>query len=168
MRLIRFFLIAALLIGGSVWSADAQTLATRTTWSANVAADDRVVNVTSATGFTVGNYIWSDFEVMRITAISGTAISVVRGQMGTRAEAHDNADGVITGTGTGGASGQGHFWSRDPDTGQDCTRGEGQATHLPVINVREGWLWTCDNGVTADWTGTLKGARTVDSEPTSF
>ena len=167
----RFFLIAlALLFAGTV---EAQTLAVRTTLAANVAGDtpgpaDRVIQVTSNTGFTVGNFVWIDFEQMRITAINGTAISVVRGVNGTRTAAHDNTDGVITGTGAGGIDGSGHFHTRDPDTGGDCTRGSGEAAFLPWINVVSGWMWTCDNGITADWSGTLKSHQTVASEPTSF
>lgn len=134
---------------------------TRTTWAANVSETDTAVRVTSATGFTVGNFIWSDFEQMAIQAVSGTTITVRRGVNGTAAQAHDSGDSALT----GGAQ---YFHTNDPDLGQDCTRGVGQAAYSPWINVRSGWISVCDNGVTADWSQTRKFQQTPNSEPTSF
>lgn len=178
MKTIKIVLLGAALAAVNLWfptTAEAQCIAgnsvtctTRTTLTADVAATDRVINVTSNTDFTVGNYVWVDFELMGITAISGTQITVTRGQRGTRAEPHDNADAVFTGTGSGGSDGAGHFHVNDPAIGQDCTRGQGQATHLPWVNIRTGWIFTCDNGVTADWIATQKGPRTLNSEPSQF
>ena len=161
MRLTRVVLVLAALM--PLWSglAEAQTVASRTTFAANATADDNFITVTSNTGFTVGNQVWADFEQMTITSISGTRIGVRRGQNGTRAQAHDNTDGVITGASA-------HFHNDDPDTGADCTRGAGQAAYSPWINTRTGWIWVCDNNITADWSGTLKSHKTVDCEPTSF
>lgn len=142
---------------------------TRTTLSANVAADDRTVSVTSGTGFTVGNGIWVDFEQMLITAVSTTTITVNRGVNGTRAEAHDSGDNIFTGVDDGGPRGGGHFNTQDPAVGQDCTRGDGEATHMPWINIRTGWMWVCDNGTTTvDWVSTRKTPATLNSEPTTF
>lgn len=178
MRL-RFFLITAailLLCGGS---ASAQcitpayggtpTCMTRTTLSANAAVTDTVIQVTSATGFTVGNGLYVDFEQMRIVAISGTSITVARGQNGTRAEAHDNSDGVFTGVDNGGPRGGGHFNTQDPQFGQDCVRGQSEATHLPWINVRSGAIWTCDvDSATSEWEATRKPNITAGSELEQF
>ena len=171
----RVFLIASALSAGfALWphtliaqcsvqaGVSNPTCTTRTTLAANAAADDSVINVTSATGFTANNKIWVDFEQMHIISVTGTLIRVRRGDNGTRSEAHDNADAVFTGD-------PAHFQTSDPNFGQDCTRGTGQAAYLPWINVRTGWMWTCDNGLTTtDWRATQKGLRTLDSEPTTF
>lgn len=173
MKTLRFLLIAAgfLVLVPSTVAAQcigaAAVCITRTTLSADVSSTATVISVTSATGFTVGNGVWIDFELMDITSITGTSISVNRGQRGTRAMAHDNGDGVFTGVDAGGPLGAGHFNVSDPDFGQDCTRGAGQATHLPWINIRTGWMWTCDyNG--ADWTATVKSPLSLNSEPAAF
>lgn len=141
---------------------------TRTTLSANASESATTIQVASATGFSVGNKIWIDFEQLHIVAISGTTITVRRGDNGTAARAHDSGDAAWTGAATGGPTGAGHFNTRDPDFGEDCVRAQGQATHLPWINVRSGWMWSCDNGSTGDWTATVKPSLTVNSEPTSF
>lgn len=161
MKTLTTLLLAAALILAGAHGASAQVVATRTTLAANAAATDPTITVTSGTGFTVGNMVWVDFEQMRITAVNGAVITVTRGQNGTAAQAHDNTDGVITGAGD-------HFHTNPPDTGADCTRGSGQAAYSPWIDVRSGWIWVCDNNITADWSGTLKSHKTVDSEPTSF
>ena len=63
---------------------------TTTTISAAVGATDLIIPVTSATGFTAGNYLKLDNEFMVVTAVSGTNISVrARGDKGTGAVAHN-------------------------------------------------------------------------------
>jgi hypothetical protein len=52
------------------------------------------VSITSATGITAGNYIQVDSEIMDITAISGTTLTVTRGQLGTTAATHNNGETV--------------------------------------------------------------------------
>jgi len=55
--------------------------------------DDAVTefDVASAMGFTVGDFrILVDSEIMKVTGVSGTTLTVVRGQEGTPATAHDN------------------------------------------------------------------------------
>lgn len=74
-----------------------------TTLSAAVLVTDTVVNVTSATGITAPNYqignpltgvssgvtyLFIDQELMKVTGVSGTVISVVRGELGSIATAH--------------------------------------------------------------------------------
>lgn len=137
------------------------TCMVRTTLNGNVDNSQTVITVTSGTGFTAGNQIWIDYEQMDIVAVSTTRITVRRGRNGTQAQAHDDADGIWTGD-------PAHFHTNDPDVGQDCTRGAGQAAYSPWINVHTGWIWICDNGVTAEWTGTVTSARTVGSLPTTF
>ena len=63
---------------------------TTTTISAAVGATDLIIPVTSATGFTAGNYLRLDNEFMVVTAVSGTNISVrSRGDKGSGAVAHN-------------------------------------------------------------------------------
>ena len=165
MRLATNVLLAAAL--ALIWAVptSAQTLMTSTTLAANVSGDTDgpaavVITVTSGTGFTVGNYVWVDSEQMLITAVNSAAITVRRGQNGTRTAAHDNTDRVYTGAG-------GHFHSNDPDYGRDCTRGAGQATFMPWINARAGTFWVC-RAESSTWNGTSAATLTYDSRPTSF
>ena len=159
MKTLRISLMA-LVLGLVATVAQAQTLMTTTTLAANQSATDSIMTVTSATGFTVGNYVWVDSEQQLITAITGTAIRVRRGQNGTAARAHDNSDRIYTGASD-------HFHTNDPDYGQDCTRGAAQAAFMPWINVRSGFFWTC-RAETSLWNGTSAATLTYDSRPASF
>ena len=49
---------------------------TYTTISAAVTASDQIIPVTSATGFTAGNYLRIDNEFMVVVSVSGTNITV--------------------------------------------------------------------------------------------
>lgn len=63
---------------------------TTTTISAAVGATDLVIPVTSATGFSAGNYLRIDNEFMVVSSVSGTNISVrLRGDKGSGAVAHN-------------------------------------------------------------------------------
>ena len=63
---------------------------TTTTISAAVGATDLIIPVTSATGFTAGNFLHIDNEYMAVVSISGTNISVRnRGDLGSAAVAHN-------------------------------------------------------------------------------
>ena len=138
------------------------TCMTRTTLSANVSETQNFITVTSATGFTALNFVWVDAEQMQITAISGTRIAVIRGINGTPQQDHDNTDGAMTGASA-------HFHTNDPNFGQDCTRGVGEAAYSPWINVRTGWIWTCDAySATGEWRATHKPQMDQNSEPTTF
>ena len=158
MKLSRILLTLALV--ACALPVQAQTTMTTTTLSANQAADANVMSVTSATGFTVGNFIWVDSEQQQITAITGTAISVRRAQNGTLARAHDNSDRVYTGAAN-------HFQTSDPDYGADCTRGAGTAAYMPWINVRTGNFWVC-RAESSTWNGTNAATLTFDSRPAQF
>lgn len=142
-------------------SAQSIAGATTTTLSANVAVDATTINVTSGTGFTVGNFVWADYEQLLITSVSGTAVGVRRGVNGTRAMAHDNTERVITGPAD-------HFHTNDPDVGQDCTKGVGQGAFSPWINVRSGDIWTCNAFGDNRWNATNVGPKTYNSIPTTF
>lgn len=63
---------------------------TTTTISAAVGATDLTIPVTSATGFSAGNYLRLDNEFMVVSSVSGTNISVrSRGDKGSGAVAHN-------------------------------------------------------------------------------
>ena len=63
---------------------------TYTTISAAVTASDQIIPVTSATGFTAGNYLRIDNEFMVVVSVSGTNITVnLRGDQGSGAVAHN-------------------------------------------------------------------------------
>lgn len=151
----------------SALPASAQRLLTTTTFSAAVSATDNVVNVTSSTGFVVGQFIFVDQEVMRITNLNGVAgtstrISVQRGVEG-RVAAHANAQRIIV---TATAVDLHHT---DPDYSQACTRGTGQAAVLPWINVTTAVIWTCGQvGGATVWSATQVQRITFNSIPTSF
>ena len=76
-----------------------------TTLSAAITETANTLQVASATGITAPNfttgagvtYLYVDYEMMVVTAVSGTLISVIRGIFGTRQVAHSNTQGVIAG-----------------------------------------------------------------------
>ena len=85
---------------------------TVTTLSAAVLLTDTVVNVTSATGITAPNYQIGDptkgisggvtyllieQEMMKVTGVTGTVISVARGELGSQATAHASSAPVVAG-----------------------------------------------------------------------
>jgi len=144
--------------------AHAQRLLTTTTLSANVAATDNVISVTSSTGMVVGQLIWVDWEVLRIQSLNGVAgtstlINVQRGVDGTGARAHDNAERILV------SINNTDFHNTDPDFGADCARGVGQAAVLPWINTRTGTIFSCQ---VTTWAATNVLPITYGSIPTSF
>ena len=147
--------------------AQAQRLLTTTTLSANVAVADNVIQVTSSTGFTVGQLVFVDWEVMRIDSLNGVAgtstlINVARGRDGTARRAHDNATVVIV------SLINTDFHNTDPDWGADCVRGTGQAAILPWINTTTGDISNCATSGTAAWTITNVAPKTYGSLPSAF
>jgi hypothetical protein len=69
---------------------------TATTLSIAAGSADTIINVTSATGITAPNFqtgagitwLLIDQEYLQVMSVSGTAISVLRGQGGTQSKAH--------------------------------------------------------------------------------
>ena len=168
MKTMRHLITVAALVLLCAWPASAQRLLTTTTLSANVAAADTTVSVTSSTGFTVGQLLLVDWEVMRITSLNGVAgtstlISVTRGVDGTSRRAHDNATVIlVTLINT-------DFHNTDPDWGADCQRGVGQAAILPWPNTSTGDIFNCPTtGAAQTWRVTNVVPRTNDSLPSAF
>ena len=55
------------------------------------------IQVTSATGFVVGNPVRVDHELMKVQAINGVSIDVMRGIRGTKCQAHNGLANIVTG-----------------------------------------------------------------------
>lgn len=72
---------------------------TTTTLSAAVATTDKVLQVTSATGFAAGNLVKIDEEFFKVTTgyVSGTTIPVTRGLNGSAVVAHVSGANAVTG-----------------------------------------------------------------------
>lgn len=76
-----------------------------TTLSATITANQTVFQVASATGITAPNfttgvnvtYLMLDREMMLVTAVSGTFVTVVRGWNGTQAVTHNVTTSVVAG-----------------------------------------------------------------------
>src|SRR5260221_1406519 len=71
---------------------------TKTTLSSAMTVTSTSAVVTSATGFTAGNFLKVDDEVMLVTKsyVSGTTIPVLRGQDGTLTAAHASSANAVT------------------------------------------------------------------------
>ena len=76
-----------------------------TTLSAAIGAADTVFGVASATGVTAPNFTtgtgitwaWCDQEMMLVTALTGTTVTVQRGQQGSPAIAHASGARIVFG-----------------------------------------------------------------------
>lgn len=122
-----------------------QTALTATSTAAAMTATATSVVVASATGITVptNSYmaIYVDKELMTVTRVSGTTVSVIRGQGGTQANAHISGAIVWVLPATGAA------FSFDP---QGACTGANAIQYTPWINQITGNLWICSS-VTGKW-----------------
>lgn len=130
-------ILAAVLALGLAQPIHAQTILDQTFLTAAMSATATTMTVTSNTGFTASTntveyWAFIENEAVRINAVSGTLITVQRGQEGAQT-AHPINSIVHVGLKT-------RFYTNDPPIGS-CTR----ATELviPRINVRNGNLWDC-------------------------
>lgn len=120
----------------------------------------QVASVTSIVGITPNlsitasqpnqTYIYVGREQMRVTAVNGTALTVVRGVNGTVAVPHPSGDMVLFGPSR-------FFYVMDPGgiptanggiSGVACTQANVQVS--PWLNVRTGAQWLCSS-VTGTW-----------------
>ncbi|MFA5265690.1 MAG: hypothetical protein WC378_17865 [Opitutaceae bacterium] len=114
----------------------AQATLTSTTLSAAVSdASTGTIRVTSATGFSVGYLAYVDREVLRVNAISGTAIRVTRGQEGTAGTPHLTGTTIFVGP-------PGYFTNYDRSGGCTAT----SLSALPLISFVSGTWWDCVGG----------------------
>lgn len=128
-------LFVVLLLAGFAFGQATQT---STTTTAAVGSSDQVITVTSATGFSASTSSVSyvaivDKEAMKITAVNGTAISVIRGWNGTQGKAHVSGANIYTGRGD-------YFLARDPNGA--CT--SGNYAMLPTHSLISGKRFNCD------------------------
>ena len=112
--------------------AHGQATLNSTTLSVAAAKGDRTISVASASGFAAGEYAYVDRELMFISSVSGTTISVIRGYGGTSAVGHANASTVYQGPAD-------HFAAYDRSG--TCTSTDELV--LPIINVKTGKKFRC-------------------------
>lgn len=138
MKRIVIGLIVALL--GAV-PVSAQTYLTSTTNSAAISASATTFVVASASGIAAGGALYINREYMTVRAVSGTTITVTRGQAGTVANSHGASQTVIiipaaaiptvvAQVEPAGTAGMGAC---------DITAFQYQ----PIINVANGNVWLC-------------------------
>lgn len=144
-------LIVAVLVIASVFAipywhetALAQATVTQTTTSAAITLTDDAISVASATGFTVGYTVYIDKEAMRVSAISGTRISVVRGLGGTVRTTHQSSAPVLVGPST--------YFSNAAPSGSCSAIAE---PALPRVVLSTGDVYNCTN---SQWTRTRLGS----------
>lgn len=121
--------------------ASAQTYLTSTTLSNATTASQTSFVVASASGIVAGGGLYVDREFMTVRSVSGTTITVSRGQSGTVANAHGASRTVII---FPVAAIPTAVSSTDPspvDGVGTCTPGAHQ--YLPIVNVTNGNVWLC-------------------------
>lgn len=153
----KLLIVALALLTLSSASLLAQTNpATSTTLSAALDSSATVVRVASASGLTAGaSGIYVDGEYMTVSAISGTVLTVQRGQLGTVGRAHISGATVIKGP-------VGMFTTVDAGPGA-CPSSPQQ--YLVSVNTVNGNVWFCQNGTagTRYWRGTNTRMLTYNS-----
>lgn len=181
MKITQKLLFAVLLLLGWASFASAQTSLTQTTLSAaqNVgpaaiasgiqgSSYQTTVSLASATGITQAfngqpvTFLYIDQELEAVqTLVSGqtTIFNVLRGQQGTKAQAHASGAVVYVEVVTpqfGGFSGSGGMELTDPPAGANCTGANTLLT--PWINIITGEQWVCDPNVQLPSTVTINSA----------
>jgi hypothetical protein len=105
---------------------------TRTTLAAACAAGDRSIKVASATGFLAGRKIVIENEQTQIESVDGTTIKLgIRGQNGTKDEAHNIKAPVVVSDGT-----VGDFPSVGPNQKLTVTYGAAGAIAVPEVDAQ--------------------------------
>lgn len=134
------FAISILAIFSLASLAFGQATLTNTTLSSAVGLTDTIINVTSATGITAptgtpaqtSTLIYVDKELMRVTAVSSTAITVVRGEVTGKAS-HVSGANLYAGDPS-------YFSVRNDKFGACTSTSE---LVLPIINVLNGRIFDC-------------------------
>lgn len=151
--------------------ARAQTILSETTLNAAVTSTAAtttftVVSTTTAptANWAVGNILWVDLEATIITAIpSSTTVTVRRGQLGTLIPPNGHASAAVVYVGSPNS-----FISADPLTNGAagrCTRSN--YTNMPLVNTRNGNVWSCPQGTGRVWAATNVQPITYGSVSTS-
>jgi hypothetical protein len=134
-------LIAGLVFALLAVPAAAQTYLTSTTLSNAITASQTSLVVGSAAGIAAGGGLYLDREYIAVRSVSGTTITVVRGQSGTVANAHGASRTVIIVPAAAVAT---VISSNDPTPVAgvgNCTPGNYQ--YLPILHVTNGNVWLC-------------------------
>ena len=161
-RLNTLILVVALLLVASV--SQAQTIVNNTTLNGaitSVGANSFVLTsasaITGATAPAVGHCLYVERELMQITAISSTRVTVIRGTGGTSAALHPTGAVVFTGA-------CGNFRNADPvgTSPQASLKACTTATMgvRPFVNTANGNIWLCKSSV---WTATNAMVITYNS-----
>ena len=160
---------AGLVLASIFWRPPTtQTAVTATELSAAMTSADtsRTLNVKSATGFAADSFVIVDAEVMRIVTVTGTNITVNRGQSGTFAANHARNARAYVGVGRA-------FYGESPSG--SCTATGELYTPRIVVSSREVALYECTNGLWARHLDTgvgagsfsqIGGSPTFTGEPT--
>lgn len=135
-KLMILLMVVALFLGLST-EIMAQTATPRTALAAAVTASQTTLTVLSVTGVstpTAANPQWMfvDGELMRVTDMSSTTLTVQRGQNGTAASAHQSSAMAFIGPSNAFIT---------TDLFGQCTRTA--EPYLPRINVRNGNVFDC-------------------------
>lgn len=137
-RIVMGLLLALTLVSVPV---SAQTYLTSTTNSAAMSASATTFAVASASGIAVGGGLYINREYMSVRAVSGTNVTVQRGQAGTTANAHGASQTVII---IPAAAVPTVITSTDPSPVNGVgTCSAAQHQYLPIINVATGNVWLC-------------------------
>lgn len=148
--LFKILALTALIVGLQT-ATFAQTATVRTTLSAAITASQTTATVTSTSGVATPlsdapQWMFIENELVRISAISGTTLTIVRGQNGTASPTGGHRSGTLVWIGP-----TINFITTDPYG--TCTRGA--EIYLPKINVRNGKAWDCilsSTNTTNQWT----------------
>ena len=144
---------------GLAWPAAAQRILASTTNSAAIAYSDTILTVGSATNINVRDSIWCDCEMMSVQSKVGNTLTVTRGVQGTQQAGHAASRTVWVFPLTA------DWHNVDPDFSLSTSRGTGQATVLPWLNVRTCTFWYILGGTGTSWVGTRIAPVTDNSEP---
>lgn len=118
----------------------AQTTVNSTTLAAALNATDRTVSVASNATIAKGDWLMVDGEAMLIQDFTGTLLTVVRGQQGSRTTAHANSTTVWTGV-------PARFYQNEPSG--TCTAAN--ELFLPHLVPRSGSIYQCQSGEWVLW-----------------
>lgn len=137
-------ILTSILLAVALFAAlpvQAQTSLTQTTLSAAINNSQTQFSVASATNIEVGGWLYIDHELMQVTAVSGTRVSVKRnGAQGSNINSHGNAANVFVATAAQAA--QTFLPSEAAQRAGSCTPSNYQ--YLPIIDVKTGDVIFCE------------------------
>ncbi len=138
MKRIVLALVLGLMLSSTVF---AQTYLTSTTLSNAVNATQTTLVVASASGIAAGGGLYIDREFVTVRSVSGTTITVNRGQSGTVANSHGASRTVIIAP---AASLPTVITAVDPAAAAGVGTCDITAfQYQPIINVTNGNIWLC-------------------------